>query len=219
MTPWVKICGLNSANSVTAALAAGADMVGLVFYPPSPRAVTADEAARLAQMAEGRAERVGLFVNPTDAALDSVLGRVDLDWIQLHGEETPARLAQVKARGLRVMKALRIRDAADLDAAAAHAAIADRLLLDAPPPDGPNALPGGNGEAFDWCLLKGRRIGTDWMLAGGLNPENITRAIAETAPPGVDVSSGVESAPGLKDPARIQAFLKAARAAWGSAAC
>jgi phosphoribosylanthranilate isomerase len=209
----VKICGVNSAAAFDAALAAGADMVGLVFYPPSPRALTPAGAAALSARgpAAGGPRRVGLFVDPTDAEIAAVLAALPLDLIQLHGAEDPARCAAVRARfGLPVMKALGVATPADLQALAAYAPAVDRFLLDAKPPPGA-ALPGGNAAAFDWSLTAGRAVPRPWLLAGGLTPENVAEAIRAGGAPGVDVSSGVERARGAKDPARIAAFVAAAR--------
>jgi phosphoribosylanthranilate isomerase len=206
----VKICGINDAGAMRAAREAGADLVGFVFFPASPRAVAPAQAAALAT--EGPA-RVGLFVDPTDEAIAEVLGVMRLDLIQLHGEETPARCAAVKARfGIPVMKALGIASRADLDGLAAYAPAVDRFLLDAKAPPGATR-PGGNAAPFDWTLTAGIAIPRPWLLAGGLTPENVADAIAVSGAPGVDVSSGVERARGVKDPARIAAFVAAARAA------
>ncbi|MEM6492188.1 MAG: phosphoribosylanthranilate isomerase [Pseudomonadota bacterium] len=214
MTVGAKICGLSDLAGVDAAIAGGAAMVGFVFYPPSPRHLEPAGAAPLAARASGAAERVGLFVDPDDAQLEATLKTVDLDWIQLHGAETPTRAAAIRTRFDKpVMKALRVRSAADVAAAGDYAGLVDRLLFDAPPPDRADALPGGNGEAFDWRLLKGADVATPWMLAGGLTPDTVAAAIAESGATMVDVSSGVESAPGVKDTGMIQAFLTATRAA------
>jgi len=208
----VKICGVNDAAGFDAAVAAGADLIGFVFFSPSPRAVTPAEAAALSARADGGPERVGLFVDPDDALLEAVLAALSLDVIQLHGEETPARAAAIRARfGLPVMKALGVAVPADLDALAGYAPVVDRFLLDAKPPPGA-ALPGGNAAAFDWRLVAGAAIPRPWLLAGGLTPDNVAEARWQSGAPGVDVSSGVERARGVKDPARIAAFVAAARA-------
>jgi phosphoribosylanthranilate isomerase len=205
-----KICGINDAAAMAAAAAAGADLVGFVFFPPSPRAVTPAGAAAIAQPGPAT---VGLFVDPTEDEIAAVLAALPLDVIQLHGEETPARCAAIRARfGLPVMKALGIASAADLGALADYAPVVDRFLLDAKAPPGA-PLPGGNAAPFDWTLTAGRAIPRPWLLAGGLTPENVGQAIAVSGAPGVDVSSGVERARGVKDPARIAAFVGAARAA------
>ncbi|RMH40192.1 MAG: phosphoribosylanthranilate isomerase [Alphaproteobacteria bacterium] len=208
----VKICGLRTPEGVRAAVDAGAAYVGFVFFPRSPRHVTAAEAAALAAEVPAGIAKVGLFVDPDDAVLDAVLGRVPLDMIQLHGAETPARVAEVRQRhGLPVMKAVGIATEADLAALDAHARVADQILVDAKPRPG-DALPGGNGIAFDWRLIANRRWAVPWMLAGGLDPGNVAEAIRLTGARQVDVSSGVEAAPGEKDPALVAAFVRAAKA-------
>lgn len=209
----IKICGVNDVAAFDAAVAAGADMLGFVFYPPSPRAVTPDQAAALSARRQGGPLRVGLFVDPSDEAIAAVLAALPLDLIQLHGAEDPARCAAIRARfGLPVMKALGIAAPADLEALADYAPAVDRFLLDAKPPVGAE-LPGGNASAFDWSLPAGRAIPRPWLLAGGLTPENVAEALRRSGAPGVDVSSGVEKARGVKDPARIAAFIAGARAA------
>jgi phosphoribosylanthranilate isomerase len=209
----VKICGINDAASMQAAAAAGADFVGFVFFPASPRAVTPDQAAALSAAVVAGPRRVGLFVDATDAAIAAVLAALRLDLLQLHGAETPSRCAALRARfGLPVMKALGIAAPADLDALADYAEVVDRFLLDAKAPPGA-ALPGGNAAPFDWSLTAGRAIPRPWLLAGGLTPGNVGQAIRIAGAPGVDVSSGVERARGVKDPGRIAAFVAAARAA------
>jgi phosphoribosylanthranilate isomerase len=209
----VKICGINDAEAMRAAAEAGADFVGFVFFPASPRAVTPDAAAMLSASHPGGPKRVGLFVDAEDALIAAALAALPLDWLQLHGEETPARCAALRARfGVPVMKALGIATAADLDALAAYAPVVDRFLLDAKAPPGA-ALPGGNAAPFDWTLTKGRAIPRPWLLAGGLTPGNVAAAIRAADAPGVDVSSGVERARGVKDAGLIAAFVSAARAA------
>jgi len=209
----VKICGLNDAAGVAAALDGGARYVGFVFYPPSPRAVTPAAAGALAAMVPRDVTVVGLFVDPDDALLDAALARVRLDLLQLHGGESPERVAAIRARtGRPVMKAVAIAAAADVDRAAAYEAVADRLLFDAKPPARADALPGGNGLAFDWRLIAGHRWQVPWMLSGGLTAESVAEAVATSGAQAVDVSSGVEDRPGLKSPARIAAFLAAAQA-------
>ncbi|WP_323010242.1 phosphoribosylanthranilate isomerase [Paracoccus sp. (in: a-proteobacteria)] len=203
----VKICGLTEATGLSAAVEAGARYVGFVFFPKSPRNVTPETAAGLAVQVPLGVAKVGLFVNPDDATLDAVLSRVPLDIIQLHGSELPDRVAEVKSRfGLPVMKAVGISEPQDLDALWDYGLVADMLLIDAKPPQNAT-LPGGNGLAFDWRLLAGRQILKPWLLAGGLTPANVAEAIRLTRAPGVDVSSGVESAPGVKDPARVRDFI------------
>lgn len=204
----VKICGINDEAAMAAAARAGADLIGFVFFPPSPRAVSPAQAAAIAQPGPAR---VGLFVDPTDDDIAAVLADLPLDAIQLHGEETPSRCAAVRARfGLPVMKALGIASAADLDALGPYAPVVDRFLLDAKAPPGA-PLPGGNAAPFDWTLTAGRAIPRPWLLAGGLTPGNVADAIRVSGAPGVDVSSGVESARGVKDAGLIAAFVTAAR--------
>ncbi|MBV1796257.1 phosphoribosylanthranilate isomerase [Siccirubricoccus sp. G192] len=207
----VKICGVNDAAGFDAAVAGGADMLGFVFYPPSPRALAPAAAAALSGRSPGGPIRVGLFVDAGDAEIAAVLAALPLGLIQLHGAESPARCAAIRARfGLPVMKALGIGSAADLAALAEFAPVVDRFLLDAKPPVGAE-LPGGNAAAFDWSLTAGQAIPRPWLLAGGLTPENVAEAIRMSGAPGVDVSSGVERARGVKDPGRIASFLAAAR--------
>lgn len=206
----VKICGLRRPDHIEAAAQAGARYVGLVFFPKSPRAVSVEEAALLTQHIPMGVAAVGLFVNPDDVLLDQVLGRVPLDIIQLHGGESPDRVAQVKAlTGLPVMKAVGLSGPEDLPALTDYGLAADMLLVDAKPPKGAD-LPGGNGLSFDWRLLVGRKWLRPWMLAGGLTPQNVAEAIRLTSAPAVDVSSGVETEPGIKDEGLIRAFVAAA---------
>lgn len=206
----VKICGLTRREHVAAAVEAGAAFVGFVFFPKSPRNLTPEAAATLALEVPPGVARVGLFVNPDDALLDAVLAVVPLDILQLHGSETPDRVAEIKARtGLPVMKAVGVAGPQDLDALWDYGLVADMLLVDAKAPKDA-ALPGGNGLAFDWRLLVGRKFLTPWMLAGGLTPDNVAEAVRLTGARIVDVSSGVESAPGEKDGALIRDFVAAA---------
>jgi phosphoribosylanthranilate isomerase len=206
----IKICGITDATSMNAAVADGADFIGLNFFPPSPRAVTPAQAAALAP---ANTAKVGLFVDPTDDDIARVLAAVALDVIQLHGDEPPARCAAVKARfGLPVMKALGIATRDDLSRLEDYAPHVDRFLLDAKAPEGAQ-LPGGNAAPFDWSLLRGVAVPRPWLLAGGLTAENVAEAIRATGAPGVDVSSGVERARGVKDFAMIADFIRAARAA------
>lgn len=208
-----KICGITDPQAMDAAVRHGAALIGLVFFPPSPRAVSVDEAAMLASRVPDRVARVGLFVDPDDELIDQVLARVPLDAIQLHGDEPVDRCAGLKARtGREVHKAIKVRDAGDLVAADRYAKVCDRLLFDAKPP-ADATRPGGNAETFDWTVLEGRSWPVPWLLAGGLTPDNVKSAIRMTGCPGVDASSGLESAPGKKDPAKIAAFLNAVRAA------
>ncbi|MEJ6389774.1 phosphoribosylanthranilate isomerase [Gymnodinialimonas ulvae] len=206
----IKFCGLSRPSDVAAAVAAGARYVGFVFFEKSPRNVSLATARALALDVPPGIAKVALTVNADDAFLDELTGRVPLDMLQLHGSETPERVAQVRARyGLPVMKAIGIRVAADLPAIDVYSEVADQLLIDAKPPKGAD-LPGGNGAAFDWDLLKARKYWTvPWMLAGGLTPDNVAQATAQTGARQVDLSSGVESAPGVKDGALMQAFAEA----------
>lgn len=209
----VKICGLSRPEDVAAVAAAGARYAGFVFFGKSPRNVTVDEARALALLAPVGLAKVALTVNADDATLDAITAAVPLDLIQLHGGESPARVAQVRARtGLPVMKAIGIAEPADLAQIDAYEEVADQILVDAKPPKGA-AIPGGNGLAFDWQLLAARKYWRKpWMLAGGLTPDNAAEAIRRTGARQLDVSSGVESAPGVKDAALIAAFCAGARA-------
>jgi phosphoribosylanthranilate isomerase len=207
----VKICGIKDLAALDAARQAGADMVGFVFFPPSPRAVTAIQAGELARSYGLGPKRVGLFVAPDDAMLAATLAEVPLDILQLQGHETPARAGDIRARfGKPVMKALGIASKEDLARLPDYADQVDYFLLDARPPPG-SALPGGNALAFDWALMKGEKPPRPWLLAGGLTPANVVQAITTSGAPGVDVSSGVERARGVKDPAAIAAFIAAAK--------
>lgn len=209
----VKICGLTRPEDVDAVAAAGASYAGLVFFPKSPRNVSIAVARDLAVRAPVGLAKVGLMVNPSDAFLDEITAQVPLDMIQLHGSEPPERVVEVRARwGLPVMKAVGVADADDLDKLDIYQRVADQILVDAKPPKGAD-LPGGNGLAFDWRLIAGRRWSRPWMLAGGLTPQNVARAVAMTGVAQVDVSSGVESAPGIKDAALIRGFVSAAMVA------
>ncbi len=204
-----KICGINDAVAMQTAIDAGARFVGLVFYPPSPRALEPDAAAALADPVPAGVTKVGLFVDPDDTLLDHVRDKVSLDMVQLHGAESPERCRSVRSRtGLPVMKAIKVASADDLAAADDYDGAVDWLMFDAKAPaDMANALPGGNALAFDWTLLAGRDWPVPWMLAGGINAGNVAEAVAASGATVVDVSSGVEVAPGRKDPARIRAFL------------
>lgn len=209
----VKICGLTRAEDVAAAAEAGAAYLGFVFFPKSPRNVSVEQARALAIDAPIGVAKVGLLVDPDDALLDEIAAKVPLDIIQLHGRETPERVAEVRARmGLPVMKALGVATEADLEKVAAYGRVVDQLLIDAKAPEGAE-LPGGNGLAFDWRLVQGRRWPVPWMLAGGLTPESAGRAVSMTGARQLDVSSGVESAPGVKDAAKMRAFIAAAQGA------
>jgi phosphoribosylanthranilate isomerase len=206
----VKICGLRTPADVTAVARAGAAYAGFVFFAKSPRNVTLPEARLAALAAPPGLAKVALTVDADDATLDAIVEAVPLDMLQLHGHESPDRVAQVRARyRLPVMKAVGLADESDLPAIFAFSTVADQILIDAKPPRGAD-LPGGNGLAFDWRLLAGRRWLRPWMLAGGLTAENVAEAVRLTGARQVDVSSGVESAPGVKDAARIAAFVAAA---------
>lgn len=207
----VKICGLSTPETVAAAAEAGAAYVGFVFFEKSPRNVSIEQARDLAVDVPMGVAKVALTVNADDAMLDELMARVPLDMIQLHGSETAKRVAEVRAlTGLPVMKAVGIAQAEDVDRLDEFAAVADQLLVDAKPPVGGD-LPGGNGLSFDWRLISNRRWSVPWMLAGGLTPENVAEAIRLTGAKQVDVSSGVESAPGVKDAGAIAALIKAAQ--------
>jgi phosphoribosylanthranilate isomerase len=207
----VKICGLRSTADVAAVAAAGAAYAGFVFFAPSPRNVTLQQARELALAAPIGLAKVALTVNADDATLDAIYEAVPLDMLQLHGHETPERVAEVRARyGLPVMKAVGVADEGDLSAVFDHSLAADQILIDAKPPKDAT-LPGGNGLAFDWRLVAQRRWLRPWMLAGGLTADNVAEAIRLTNARQVDVSSGVETAPGVKDSARIAAFVRATR--------
>ena len=205
----VKICGLSTPDHVRWAVEAGARYLGFVFFPKSPRNVDIATAAALAVEVPPGIAKVALVVNADDAALDAILARVPVDMLQLHGSETPARVAEIRARaGLPVMKAVGIASAEDVARLDAYSAVADQLLVDAKPPkDAP--LPGGTGVPFDWCLLRGTHFQRPWMLAGGLTPANVAAAVRLTGARQVDVSSGVETPPGVKDEALIRAFIAA----------
>lgn len=206
----VKICGLREPVHVAAAVEAGARYLGFVFFPKSPRAVTPAQAAELASAVPPGIARVGLFVDPDDGLLRQVLAQVPLDVIQLHGHETPGRVLEIRTlTGLPVMKALGIAGSGDLPALTDYGLVADMLLVDAKPPVNAD-LPGGNGLSFDWRLLVGRRWLRPWLLAGGLTPVNVAEAIRLTGAQGVDVSSGVETAPGQKNAGLIRDFIAAA---------
>lgn len=208
--PAIKICGISTAPALDAVIAARADHAGFVFFPASPRNVTPREAAALGLRAEGRIGRVGLFVDADDGLLDEAVAAARLDAIQLHGQESPERAADLRSRfGLPVWKAVSVAAAEDVERAARYVGAADLVLFDAKTPKG--ALPGGMGLAFDWSLLAGWKNRAPWGLAGGLNPANVAEAVRLTGTPLVDTSSGVETAPGVKDAALIAAFCAAAR--------
>lgn len=205
----IKMCGLKTDATLDAALAGGASHVGFIFFPKSPRNIEPTEAGRLRVAARGKAKAVAVTVDADDDLLDRIVSAMAPDMLQLHGSETPERVAAVKARyGLPVVKAFSVREAADLKAIEPYRGIADRFLFDARPPKG-SELPGGNGIAFDWSLLAAIPVGTAYFLSGGLNAGNIGEALRVADPPAIDISSGVESAPGVKDPALIQSFFRA----------
>ncbi|WP_414897174.1 phosphoribosylanthranilate isomerase [Rhodovulum sp. YEN HP10] len=206
----VKICGLTSPAAVSAAARLGASYLGFVFFPGSPRNIDPETARGLALAVPPGLAKVALTVDADDAALEALLDRVPIDMLQLHGRESPARVAEIRARfGLPVMKAVGVATEADLPVLTDYARVADQILVDARPPKGA-ALPGGNGLAFDWRLIAGRRWPVPWMLAGGLTPVNLAEAIALTGARQVDVSSGVETSPGVKDEALMGRFIAAA---------
>lgn len=206
----VKICGLRTVADVAAVAAAGAAYAGFVFFAKSPRHLTVEAARELALAAPEGLAKVALVVDAEDAVLDAIVEGVPLDMLQLHGHESPDRVAAVRARyGLPVMKAVGVADEGDLAALFDYTTVADQILVDAKPPKGAD-LPGGNGLSFDWRLVAQRRWLRPWMLAGGLTAENVAEAVRLTNARQVDVSSGVERAPGVKDAARIEAFVRAA---------
>jgi phosphoribosylanthranilate isomerase len=210
----VKICGLRTPEALDVALDAGADMVGFVFFSPSPRNLDFDSARMLAQRVKGRAQKVALSVDADDDLLAASIGALDPDLLQLHGQEGPERLLAIKSRfGRPVMKAIAVEEPKDLVAVPVYAKVADRLLFDARAPRDATR-PGGLGKRFDWHLLRHLDPGVPFMLSGGLDADNVAEALQITRAPGVDVSSGVERAPGEKDPDKIRAFVRAARSAW-----
>ena len=207
----VKICGLKTRAAVEVAMEAGADFIGLVHFAKSPRHVSLPEAAELAALARGRVKSVLLLVNPDPALIDEAAHLVAPDYIQLHGHESVEDVEAIRRRAnLPVIKAVAVETALDVEAAKAYASVADLLLFDAKPPKQAQ-LPGGNGIPFDWSALRGFNTGQDYMLSGGLTPQNVAQAIAQTGAAMVDVSSGVESTPGVKDLGKIKAFLQEAR--------
>lgn len=211
----VKICGMVTPQDVAASVDAGADYLGFVFFERSPRNLSISQARTLTQGMLQKVGKVALLVNPTDAFVEELCANVPIDLLQLHGSETPARVAQIRAKtGVPVMKALGVADQSDLSAIDKYAEVADQILVDAKPPKGGD-LPGGNGLSFDWRLIADRTWSQPWMLAGGLSEQNVSEAIKRTSATQVDVSSGVETAPGQKDAKRIRAFVKAAKATQG----
>lgn len=209
----IKICGLRTEEALAAALAGGASHVGFIFFAKSPRNIEPADAGRLRRIAGKRAKAVAVTVDADDSTLDAIAREVAPDMLQLHGSENPARIAEIKARhGLPVMKALSVREKGDLARVSDYSRVADCILFDAKPPKGAE-LPGGNGVAFDWRLLADVDPAIPYMLSGGLNAANIAEALAIARPAGIDVSSGVESAPGAKDPRLIEAFFRAVETA------
>jgi phosphoribosylanthranilate isomerase len=209
----IKICGLSTPETLDVALESGADLVGFVFFPPSPRNLGFADARTLGARVKDRAGKVALSVDADDALLDAVVEALEPDMLQLHGKESRARVSAIKARyGLQVMKAIAVEMRADLDVVPAYAGIADRLIFDARPPR-EATRPGGLGTPFDWRLLENLDPGVPFMLSGGLDADNVAEALEITRAGGVDVSSGVERAPGEKDPDKIRAFIRAARKA------
>jgi phosphoribosylanthranilate isomerase len=208
-----KICGITTPEALRAALDGGAGWLGFAFFEKSPRNIAPDAAARLAQPVKGRAKVVALAVDPSNADVDRIVAGLRPDLLQLHGKETPARVREIAVRaGCGVIKVLPVSEASDVAAAAAYDGLVDHLMFDAKPPKDAER-PGGLGAPFDWTLLSGRRFARPWFLAGGLDPWNVAAAIKASGAPLVDVSSGVERGPGLKDPALITAFLDAVRRA------
>jgi len=212
MSLLVKICGLSTRETLDVALESGADMVGFVFFPPSPRHLGLEMARELGKQARGHAAKVALTVDADDATLENIVETLRPDLLQLHGKETTARVRDIKARfGLPVMKVIAVETAADLAALPGYAAVADRILFDARAPKGATR-PGGLGTVFDWYVLENLDLRLPFMVSGGLTADNVTEAVRVTRAGGVDVSSGVESSPGVKDPELIRNFIRAARA-------
>ena len=213
MTVEVKICGLDRPETVDGAVNAGAEMLGFVFYPPSPRNLTASAASRLTNRVPAGVKRVGLFVDPTDEMITTVLNQNVLDLIQLHGNEPPERVTEIKGiTSLKVIKALKITDIRDLKYVSVYQGVAEWLMFDAlAPKDMKRALPGGNALSFDWNILARANIPTPWILAGGLNLENVKEAMSTSGAKVVDVSSGVEKLPGVKCVEKIQSFIRAVK--------
>ena len=218
MSLLVKICGLSTRETLDAALVAGADMVGFVFFPPSPRHLSLETARELGRQVKGRATKVALTVDADDTTLENIVETLRPDLLQLHGKETIARVRDIKATfALPVMKVIAVETSADLAVLPGYASVADRILFDARAPKGATR-PGGLGAVFDWHLLEKLDLQLPFMVSGGLSADNVTEAVRVTRAGGVDVSSGVESAPGIKDPEMIRHFIRAARAAERDAA-
>ncbi|MDY0882374.1 phosphoribosylanthranilate isomerase [Dongia soli] len=207
-----KICGLTTPAAVETAIGHGASHIGLVFFAKSPRNITAEAAGELSRLAAGKVIRTGLMVDASDEQIAAILAACPLDLLQLHGKETPERVAEIRQRfGLPVMKALQIGEAGDLAQARAYEKVADRLLFDAKPPASKtDALPGGNAVSFDWSLLAGQQFGIPWMLAGGLTADNLAEAVRASGARAADTSSGVEDRPGEKNLQKIKDFLRVA---------
>lgn len=213
MKPDIKICGLKTPEAVERALSRGATHIGFIFFPKSPRHIEPDLAGRLAEAARGRAKVVAVTVDADNDDLDEIVDLLRPDILQLHGQESPDRVLTIRALyGLPVMKAFSVREATDLEKIDPYIGIVERFLFDAKPPKG-SELPGGNGVSFDWTLLQSLDGSVDYMLSGGLNRENVAEALAVTHAPGIDISSGVESAPGVKDVAMIDTFFDAVKEA------
>lgn len=218
MSVEVKICGLSTTQAVSAAVFGGARYVGFIFYPQSPRFVSADQAGALTAIVPSTVKRVGVVVDMLDEDLAALLARVRLDLLQLHGKETPERVVEIRQRfGLPVVKAVPIYSADDVDRARRYHGAADRLLFDAKAPSGASR-PGGNAISFDWSLLKGGDMPLPWFLAGGVTESNVAEAVRRTGASAVDISSGVETAPGVKSAERIRRFLRAVRTIDGQGA-
>ena len=216
MSQAIKICGLSNAATLAAALEAGADMVGFVFFEKSPRGVSYEQARGLAARARQRAEIIALCVDAPDETLEKIIAATEPDYVQLHGRESPERVADIQRKfGVSAIKAIGVADASDFSRAHEYKDAADALLIDAKPPKGA-VLPGGNGVPFDWRLARNFHPRKPWLLSGGLDQGNVAEAIALSRTRGVDVSSGVESAPGVKDIEKIRAFVEAARAAFAA---
>ena len=208
----VKICGLSTGETAQAAADAGAAYLGFMFFEPSPRHLTFDAARALAQELPSGPERVGVFVNASDRMIDEATDILGLDWLQFHGQETPEEVLRLKSRtGLKAMKATGVSSAADIEAAKPYYGVADAMLFDAKPPKG-SLLPGGNAVSFPWQVMQGASLPETWLLAGGLKPENVAEAIKTSGAKILDVSSGVETSPGIKSKSLIEAFLRAAKA-------
>jgi phosphoribosylanthranilate isomerase len=214
MTVAVKICGLSTEEALAASIAGGARFVGFVFYPPSPRHLTIERAAELARVVPPGIARVGVMVDPTDDFLARLLAKAPFDMLQLHGKETPERVQTLKDRHrIKMMKAIPVASEVDLQAASGYYGVADWLMFDAKPPkEKSDAMPGGNALVFDWRILRAKRWPLPWMLSGGLDPDNVAEAARVSGAEAVDVSSGVESAPGVKSVEKIRLFLARAAA-------